>query len=119
MLVRLGQYEAAIPHIETALRLAPDDFAVLYNAACCCSKGGDPERALDLLERACLDGGGSRDWIEHDSDLDPLREHPRFKALLERLELPAASGHALVAEAGEGRRVAERSADRRRACATV
>jgi hypothetical protein len=41
---------------------------------------------LDVLEQACKLGGGSRDWIEHDSDLDALRESPRFKALLARLD---------------------------------
>ena len=25
-------------------------------------------------------------WLRHDSDLDPLRQHPRFLALLRRLE---------------------------------
>ena len=26
-----------------------------------------------------------KEWIEHDSDLDALRNHPRFQALLKRL----------------------------------
>jgi hypothetical protein len=26
-----------------------------------------------------------KEWIAHDPDLDPLREHARFKALLDRL----------------------------------
>jgi hypothetical protein len=28
---------------------------------------------------------GQKEWIENDSDLDPLRNHPRFQALLQRL----------------------------------
>jgi hypothetical protein len=27
-----------------------------------------------------------RDWIEHDSDLDALRKHPRFLALQQKLK---------------------------------
>jgi adenylate cyclase len=82
---RAGQREAGTPYVEAAMRARPDDFATLYNAACYYSLAGDSERAIDVLARACELGGGSRDWIEHDSDLDPLRESPRFKALLVRL----------------------------------
>jgi len=30
-------------------------------------------------------GYGDRPWMEHDSDLEPLRDKPRYKALLERM----------------------------------
>jgi len=43
------------------------------------------EETLKLLERAVERGLTHRGWFEHDSNLDPLRQHPRFKALLERL----------------------------------
>jgi len=68
------------------LRTRPDDYSTLYNAACYYSLAGDVEHAMDLLERACESGGGSRDWIEHDSDLDPLRTNPRFQRLLAVLD---------------------------------
>jgi adenylate cyclase len=86
---RLGQREAGIPYVESAMRARPDDYATLYNAACYYSLAGEVERALDVLEQACALGGGSRDWIEHDSDLDALRESPRFKALLAKLDVEA------------------------------
>lgn len=85
MLARLGQREAGIPYVEAALRLCPGDYATLYNAACYYSLAGNVERSIDLLEEAARYGGGSRDWIEHDGDLDPLRESPRFRALMQRL----------------------------------
>ncbi|HEX3123333.1 MAG TPA: hypothetical protein VHQ21_08535 [Rhodanobacteraceae bacterium] len=85
MLARLGQSEAGKVHIEVALRLRPDDYSTLYNAACYYSLAGEPERAIDLLEHACELGGGSRDWFEHDSDLNPLRSHPRFQRMMARL----------------------------------
>jgi adenylate cyclase len=65
--------------------MAPDDFSALYNAACFHSLAGEPERALDLLERALAKGNGFPDWLRHDTDFDPLRAHPRFQALLARL----------------------------------
>ena len=86
MFARLGQREAGIPYVEAALRARPDDYATLYNAACYYSLAGDVEHAIGLLERACESGGGSRDWFEHDSDLDPLRANPRFQRLLAALD---------------------------------
>jgi adenylate cyclase len=91
---RVGQRQAGIPYVEAALRARPDDYSTLYNAACYYSLAGDVERALDVLEHACTLGGGSRDWIEHDSDLDALRDSTRFKTLLAGL-----SGDATAAQA--------------------
>jgi adenylate cyclase len=86
MQIRLGDIEAGRRSIETALRLQPDDFGTLYNAACTYAHIGETERALDLLERAVVMGGGFRDWFEHDADLDNLRGLPRFREILARLE---------------------------------
>ena len=83
---RVGQRDAGIPYVERALKLRPDDYATAYNAACYYSLAGDPERALDLLERAVATGTGSREWFEHDSDLASLHGHPRFVALMAKLD---------------------------------
>ena len=91
MQVRLGDVEGSRRSIETALRLQPDDFGTLYNAACTYTHMGENERALDLLERAIATGGGFREWLEHDSDLDSLRGMPRFHAILARLDQPRAA----------------------------
>ena len=85
-LARLGQREAGIPYVERALKLRPDDYATVYNAACYYSLAGDTERALDLLERVGATGTGNREWIERDNDLAALRGHPRFDALLAKLD---------------------------------
>jgi adenylate cyclase len=70
---------------DRALALDPDDAGVLYNVACLNAVGGSAEQALDHLERAVQNGFGHREWIEHDPDLEPLRSHPRYQALLSRL----------------------------------
>jgi adenylate cyclase len=49
------------------------------------------EEALELLERAAAVGWGSRAWLEHDPDMDPIRDHPRFRALLDRMSTPPGS----------------------------
>jgi len=80
--LRLGDKESGRPYVEAALRLKPDDFGTIYNAACYYSQAGDIERALDLLEQRPV---SNLAWIEHDPDMAPLRDHPRFKAILARL----------------------------------
>ena len=77
----LGQHDRAKEWAERALQLNPDDAATRYNSACFYSKFGDVERALDLLENSVI----SRTWIENDADLDPLRDHPRFAAIIASL----------------------------------
>ncbi len=42
-------------------------------------------QAIDFLDRAADGGLLQKGWYEHDGDLDPLRGHPRFKALLGRM----------------------------------
>lgn len=86
MQVRLGDVEGGRRNLENALRLQPDDFGTLYNAACAFTHMGDTDRALDLLERAVSTGQGYREWIEHDSDLDGLRGLPRYREIIARLD---------------------------------
>jgi adenylate cyclase len=83
---RLGHTEAGRALAERALAMRPNEFAVLYNVACFYSLSGDSDRALDLLEQAIRLGGGYADWMEHDSDLKPVREHPRFRQILASLK---------------------------------
>ncbi len=48
---------------------------------------GDTERALDCLELAFAEGKGPLYGIQGSFLLSPLRDHPRFTALLERIHL--------------------------------
>jgi serine/threonine protein kinase/Flp pilus assembly protein TadD len=82
---RLGQVEKGLDWGDRALALDPDDAGVLYNVACLNAVAGRAEVALDQLERAVENGFGHREWIENDPDLESLRSHPRYQALLSRL----------------------------------
>jgi adenylate cyclase len=82
---RLGEAECAKEWAERAMLLAPDDDAILYNAGCALAVVGEEERALDALQRAIGAGLAGGDWIPQDPDWEPLRNHPRFQALVERL----------------------------------
>jgi adenylate cyclase len=82
--LRMGDAESGRRHVETALRLKPDDFGTLYNAACFYSLAGELQRALDLLDHGMRTGAGNLAWIEQDPDLKPLWGHPRFHAIVAR-----------------------------------
>ncbi len=82
---RLGQVEKGLGWGDRALSLDPDDAGVLYNVACLNAVAGRTEQALDHLEHGVQNGFGHREWIEHDPDLESLRSHPRYQALLNRL----------------------------------
>jgi len=77
----LGDTARAREWAKRAVAMEPDDSAVLYNVACVYALLGLHDSAIDCLERAIRNGFGHWDWIVHDSDLDPLRAHPRFAAL--------------------------------------
>lgn len=88
MQLHLGDPEAGRRSIETALAMRPDDYGTLYNAACFYALLGEPDTALDLLDRSISTGEGFPEWIEHDDDLAALRHLPRFRALIARLDPP-------------------------------
>jgi TolB-like protein/Flp pilus assembly protein TadD len=92
-----------IARVRNALELNPDDnralnlgaFALLrlgetreasiirYNAACFYALKGDSEKALDCLENCLVKVGQvNREWLEHDSDLDSIRDHPRYAGII-------------------------------------
>ena len=87
-LVAVGEKEQAREWASRALSIDPDDVLTQYNIACVYSQMGDIEQAFDLLERLLPHAGQElrRGWIKYDSDLDPLRSHPRYQKILEILE---------------------------------
>ena len=59
----------------------------LYNLACALVRLGEHEQALDILEKWTPKMSPQHiTWTKRDPDLIPLRDHPRFKALVERGE---------------------------------
>jgi len=84
-LIQIGERDKALAWARKALGGNDSDSMVLYNVACVYSLGGLTDEAFSCLERAVQNGFGHREWLEHDSDLNHLRNDPRFAALLKRL----------------------------------
>ena len=80
----LGESERAREWNRRALQMEPDDPSVLYNIACVFAREALPADAVAALSKAVDNGFGHWQWIEHDTDLDPVRSDPAFIALLER-----------------------------------
>jgi adenylate cyclase len=88
-LLELGEKDRAKDWTRRAEAIEQEDPVTLYNIACVYSHLGECDAAFDLLQRVIRNGRQFwRDWIENDSDLDGLRNHPRyaqFVALLNEL----------------------------------
>lgn len=82
-LLRLGEREEAEQWMDASVRKAPMDSIIQYNAACFYSIEGKTDKALDCLENCLVKVGNiSREWLEHDSDLDGIRKHPRYAGII-------------------------------------
>jgi len=83
----LGEVDRAKEWAERAMVIDPDDGLTKYNVACFCSLVGEYDRAIDLLVELLPTATHERKrWVEHDSDLDPIRSHPRFREVLALLK---------------------------------
>ncbi|MGH9812018.1 MAG: protein kinase domain-containing protein [Candidatus Acidiferrales bacterium] len=78
----LGEQARSLDWARRALAIDPEDCGILYNVACVYSLQGRIEDGIDCLEKAMTHAYWYRRWAEHDSDLDNIRSHPRFKALM-------------------------------------
>lgn len=84
-LVGLGEFEQGLEWANQALAIDPEEPMVLYNVACIQSLAHRYEDALDSLEKSVACGLKVKNWLEHDSNLDPLRRLPRYKKLIKQL----------------------------------
>jgi serine/threonine protein kinase/tetratricopeptide (TPR) repeat protein len=82
---KLGESVKAVQWADRAVAMDPEEPLTLYNVACVYALQEQIEPALDCLERAIKHGYAHKAWVLHDSDLDSLRSHPRYLALVEKL----------------------------------
>lgn len=84
-----GKRDEAVEWIEKQLAENADhDGFINYYAACLYSQAGMTDKALDCMERALSNGyANAHDWNRNDDariNVSPLRDLPRFSALLEQ-----------------------------------
>ncbi|MBN4072337.1 protein kinase [bacterium AH-315-F03] len=78
----MGLQEEARESLAKILNIAPNDIGVLYNSGCAYAQLGDFDEAIEMLEKALAKGKHLYEWVENDSDFDPLRNDPRYIKLL-------------------------------------
>jgi len=85
-LYEAGKYAEAADRGRELVEAHPQYAGLLYNLACCESLAGRTGDALDHLRRSINRSERSRAFARDDSDFDPIRDEPAFKALIERTE---------------------------------
>jgi adenylate cyclase len=93
-LAALGQADRAKEWTARAMIVDPDNLNMRYNIACAFILDlQDNETALDIVEPALAKFGKER--LAHakiDPDLDAVRDHPRFKAMIAAADARLAQG---------------------------
>jgi non-specific serine/threonine protein kinase len=82
----VDQREKGLEWARRAVAIMPKEPGILYNVACLYSLANERDEALAHLERAVQLGFGHRAWVENDSDFDPIKDSPRFQAILEQMD---------------------------------
>jgi tetratricopeptide (TPR) repeat protein len=77
-----GRYADAADLGRELIDAHPDEGYFHYNTACCESLAGRTADAVEHLSRAIDIWDGCREMAAGDSDFDPIREEPAFRALL-------------------------------------
>ena len=90
----LAHYGEAEQAKKLALRVKaidPDSPGIDYCLACAMSLLGEIDTALDFLEASLIRvrAPSFRNWVKRDTDLDALRDTPRFKRLIADLQARA------------------------------
>jgi tetratricopeptide (TPR) repeat protein len=81
------EYNAAILRMELMSRIRPDNPRIKFNLACVYSVGGREKEAMESLEKAVAAGFKDVVTIETIRDLEPLRNLPEYRKIIEDLKL--------------------------------
>jgi adenylate cyclase len=87
MLATLGEKERAKEWATRARLVDPENVNLHYNLACAMSSLGEIDLTLETLAGiAPRLSPGMMSWMEADTDFDPIREEPRFNAMMEKVK---------------------------------
>jgi tetratricopeptide (TPR) repeat protein len=77
-----GELEAAVSHLQSALKLSPKSDHVLYAMAAANALKGNKDQALTFLKQSIQHRGENRFQAAQDPDFAALAEEPAFKELV-------------------------------------
>lgn len=81
--IGLGMRDKAIETMDKIISLNPNNAGNYYDATCVYSRLGEKEKAITYLRLAFEKGYRRFNHIKWDDDMDPLRDMPEFKRLIE------------------------------------
>ena len=84
--LQAGDNTASAASFQRAIDLGYRTSTSTYNQACAYSRDGQVDAAINTLERARSLGFHLKDYLDDDSDLRALHDHPRFEALRRQVE---------------------------------
>jgi len=96
-LAELGESDRAREWMRRALLVDPDNRLLCYNLACAClvTAMNDHDTAIELLRPYMTHANaGQMLHLAADPDLDPVREDPRFQALIAEAQARIAAAEA-------------------------
>lgn len=76
------KYNQALPHMERAAGLGPENAEVLYDLAVIRLSAGNEDGALDALDKSLTLNPRLKKQAAEDSDLSALQDNPRFKKMI-------------------------------------
>lgn len=88
-----GDAKGGAQAYQRALELGYRGPTIMYNLACCAARYGDADNAFRWLDRAEKAGFEVGEHIGTDSDLDGIRNDPRYDQLLQRWDENMAKHH--------------------------
>lgn len=77
-----GDFDAAADMLAAVLARRPDDSRILYNLACCESRAGRSDAALEHLSRAVELRPALVELARGDADFDAVRDRAEFASLI-------------------------------------
>jgi pentatricopeptide repeat protein len=85
-LIDLGETEKGLQWSMRAVSLDPGDSYILYGIVCNYARLGEIDEAIYYFDKAVTAGFAHKAWIENDTDLDPIRDHPRYEEIMKTLQ---------------------------------
>jgi serine/threonine protein kinase/Tfp pilus assembly protein PilF len=82
-LLLISKDEEAKIEAKKAIELNPTDPLMQYNVACFYSRMSEKNLAIETLKNAITAGFQDYEWIKRDTDLDNIRNEPKFMELMQ------------------------------------